>query len=326
MKLTFATQGGELSYHGLAAKEICGSGIDVEVDEKRKFGEVVKASRSTFPGLGVIAISTVAGTVEDSATELVRKRPSALPPIVGRVDLPIMLSLIGSEDMTLVELGTQGVRCLAQKPAYLQCEEFLAEHAPYIKVRYVGESVEGVREALSKKPSRNGKQHPYVAIGPHHVAEALGGKIIGPEQINPAGSVTSFYALQRDPREHIIPKDPKKTERVTVISLAHPEGEGEIDKCINIIKDMGVRVSRFIPFNIGDFTKHDNSTKRGGGILELAHDLYDEVVPEWCARINGLAGNDSVRGPFDTIRLGGYDWYSEPDLEPETILKLSKKD
>jgi prephenate dehydratase len=325
MKLTFATQGGELSYHALAAKKICG-GIDVDVDEKRKFGEVVVASRSTFPGLGVIAIKTVAGTVEDSATELVKKRPSALPPVVGRVDLPIMLSLIGSEDMTPAELAAPGVRCLAQKPAHLQCKEFLDEHAPYIKVRYIGESVEGVREALSKKPTRNGKQHPYVAIGPHHVAEPLGGKIIGPEQINPIGSVTSFYALQRDPREHIIPKDPRKTERVTVISLAHPEGEGEIDKCVKIIIDMGVRIARFIPFNIGDFTKHDKNTRRGGGILELAHDLYDEVVPEWCARINGIAANDTVRGPFNTIRLGGYDWYPQPDLDPEMILELSKND
>jgi hypothetical protein len=64
----------------------------MKIEAHTKFGDIVKASRNYHPGLGVIAISTVAGTVDASAKENVRKRPSALPPIVGRVDVPIELA------------------------------------------------------------------------------------------------------------------------------------------------------------------------------------------------------------------------------------------
>lgn len=305
--LTFATQGGEYSYHALAARTIA-DGLAVGIDEKRKFGEVVKASRSNFPGLGVIAISTVAGTVEDSAKEIVRKRPSALPPIVARVDVPVELALIGSHPQTIEEIGRRGVRCLVQKPAFLQCEPFLREKLPWIKIKFRGESTEAIQEVVRREdPS-------YVAIGPSFAAEPLGGHIIGPDQINPLGSITSFYALQRDPRQQVIPVDPDKSSVRTIISLAHPEGDGEFGKCADLADDLGVAVARFIPFDIGDYTKHNSGLRRGGGLLEVEHDLYDEEVTEFCARVNGLAANDGVEGAFTTKRLGGYSWFPEEPI------------
>jgi prephenate dehydratase len=272
-----------------------------------RFGDVVRASRNTVPGLGVIAIATVAGTVEDSAAEIVRKRPSALPPIVGRVDIPVKLSLIGSEPQTIEKLSRRGVRCFVQKPAYEQCKDYLNENLPWLRVQFDGESTQAVKKIVAKN------RPDWIAIGPSFAAEPLGGVILGPDQINPQGSVTSFYALQRDPREEILPVDPTKTESITVVSLAHPEGEGEFDKCMELADKLGVGISRFIQFNKGDFTKHNSGLLREGGILEIEGDIYDEHVTEFCARINGLRGNDGVDGPFDTIKLGCYPWYPNQD-------------
>lgn len=307
--LTFATQGGELSYHALAARTIAGE-FDIHIEPFNRFGDVVHASRRTYPGLGVIAISTVAGTVEDSAKEIVRKRPSALPPIVARVDLPIELALIGSVPQTTEELGRRGVKCLAQKPAAMQCSAFLTEHMPWVKLRYRGESTEAVKEVIAKNDPNT------VAIGPKHAAEPLGGFVLGPQQINPEGSVTSFYVLQRDPRMKLLPEDLRKSQPNTIVSVAHPEGDGEFEKCLELIQKLDIQVGRFIPFNIGDFTKHNPDLRRGGGIFELLHDMYDEELTEFCARINGLVGNDGHDGPFNTRKLGRFDWYPQ---EPKNV-------
>lgn len=309
--LTFATQGGELSFHAEAAR-IAAPGVEVEFESHQRFGEVVRASRNTLPGLGVIAISTVAGTVEDSAKEIVRRRPSALPPVVARVYVPIELSLIGSSEQPVEDLDRRGLRCLGQKPAVEQCRAFLTDFMPWVKVEYRGESTAAVKEAIDKNSPN------YLAIGPKHAAEPLGGVVIGPNQINPEGSVTSFYVLQRDPRVQVLPIDSAKNTSRTVVSLAHPEGEGEFDKCLDMVDRLSIRVGRFIPFDIGDFTKHNPGLRRGGGIFELDHDMYDEELTEFCARINGLVGNDGHEGPFNTRKLGRYDWYPE---DPVTIYK-----
>jgi prephenate dehydratase len=316
-RLTFATQGDEYSYHAEAARRLAGD--DIDIDPHRTFSPVVRASRNYEPGLGIIAICTVAGTVEDSAREIVKKRVSALPPIVARVDLPVKLALIGAYEMSQEEIAAQGVRLLAQKAAYLQCEEAVREIAPYIKLQYAGESVEAVREALrrsaKKSESANKGQHPFLAIGPAHAAEPLGGVIVGPEQVNPIGSVTSFYALQRDEKEPLIPIDPEKISPRTVVSLAHPDKPGEFEKAMAMTEAMGIQVGRFIPFNIGDFTKHDPSTRRGGGILEIMHQGRDEEVSEWISRVEGIESNDGFRGPFDINRLGAFDWYVEDPID-----------
>ena len=305
--LSFATQGGELSYHAVAARKVAAD-RQVEIHPYRHFGEVVRASRNTVPGLGVIAISTVAGTVEDSAREIVRKRPSALPPIVARVDVPIELSLIGAKEQPIESLSRRGVRCLAQKPAAQQCQAFLNEFMPWVKVIYRGESTEAVQEAIDRGDPN------VLAIGPRHCAEALGGVVLGPRQINPIDSVTSFYVLQRDPRMKLLPTDPEKNCSRTVVSIAHPEGEGEFEKCLDVIEKIGISIGRFIPFAIGDFTKHNPELRRGGGILEVNHDLYDQELTEFCARVNGLVANDGHDGPFNTHRLGQYDWYPEQEI------------
>lgn len=308
-RLTFATQGGEYSYHAIAARAIAGQ--EVIIDEKKKFGEVIRASRSSHPGLGVIAITTVVGTVEASAKQIVRQRPSALPPVVARVDLPVELALIGSTEQSLEELNRHGVHCLGQKPAIMQCGDFLDEHLPWLRLEPRRESTRAVKEAIAKN------DRDYVAIGPYSAAEPLGGVVLGPKQINPQDSVSTFYILQRDPRMQILPEDPEKTAHHTVITLAHPEGEGELDKCLYLAKEVGVEISRFIPYDIGDFTKHDKELRRGGGLFEFAHDIYDEVVTEWCARVPAIESNDGVRGPFSAKRLGGFRWY------PGDVVNLS---
>jgi prephenate dehydratase len=317
-RLVFATQGDEYSYHAEAARRLAGE--DIGFLPFKDFSDVVRSSRLTEPGLGVIAISTVAGTVDDSARQLVRKRVAALPPVVARVDLPIKLALIGAYEMTEDELAAQGVRLLAQKAAYLQCESTIRQIAPKIKHRYEGESILAVREALrlsnKKHKNPNKRQHPYIAIGPAHAAEPLGGVIVGPDQVNPLGSVTSFYALQRQPRDGVlIPADPEKTAKRTIVSLAHPDIPGEFTKAMQMTQDMGIEVTRFIRFNIGDFTKHNPTLKRGGGIFEIIGDDRDEKITEWISRAAGIEGNDGATGPFDINPLGFFDWYPEEPID-----------
>jgi prephenate dehydratase len=311
--LTFATQGGEHSYHAVAARAVAGD-RPVVIEEHREFGKVVRASRAWDPGLGVIAISTIAGTVEKSAKEIVRKRPSALPPIVGRVDLNVELAIIGSRPQTIEEIGRQGVKCLAQKPAWMQSLGFINEHLPWIKRVYRGESTEAIQEVIDRDDPR------YVAIGPSFAAELMGGHIIGPDQINPPNSVTSFYVLQRDIRQKLLPDDPEKTSQRTIIRLAYPEGENELDKCWVQAAESGITISRFIPFAIGDLTKHNPRLRRGGGLLEVVGDVFDPEITEFCAYVNGLKANDGTEGPFDTNKLGAYPWYEEPEIKPEDMI------
>lgn len=308
--LVFATQGDETSYHAQAARTIA-MGRRVRIIDKKKFGEVVVASRETKPGLGVIAISTVMGTVEESARSIVGQRVSTLPYVVGRVDLPVEFALIGSSAQTIEELGRHGVKCLAQKEAALQCSDFLGEHMPWVKVQYRTEATRAIKEAVAaNNPNK-------IAIGPSSSAEPHGGVILGPSQINPPDSVTSFYVLQRTnrpqvlPRGQVLPKDPDKTVPRAVVSLAHPEGEGELAKVVEIAQDLEIGVTRVIPFGIGDYTKHDKQIRRGGGLVELAHDMDDGVVTEFCSRVAGIEAMDGVRGPFDAIKLGTYEWYPE---------------
>lgn len=328
-KLVFATQGDNLSYHAEAAKQLAGE--DIEFDPKVRFGEVVRASRMTYPGLGIIAISTVAGTVDDSAREIVKKRVAALPPIVARVDVPVQLSMIGAYEMTPQEIAARGVRLLAQKPAYLQCKPVIDKVAPEIKVKYVGESIQGIREALArsnrKSEGTNWKQHPYLAIGPAHAAEPLGGVIVGPSQVNPLGSITSFYALQRKPEAGVlIPHNPAKCTKRAVVSLAHPDVPGEFSKAMQLTDEMGIQVSRFIPFNIGDFTKHNPSLKRGGGIFEIIGDTRDEQLTEWISRVAGIKGNDGAAGPFDINSLGAFDWYPEEAIDLGKLAEVRERE
>jgi hypothetical protein len=99
------------------------------------------------------------------------------------------------------------------------------------------------------------------------------------------------------------------------VSLAHPAGEGEFTKCVELAKDLGVEVSRFIPFDIGDYSKHNSGLRRGGGLLELRQGPYDAELTEFCARVNGLRAIDGVVGAFTTKRLGSYGWFPGPSLD-----------
>lgn len=310
-KLVFATQGGQFSYHAEAAR-IVSRDPDVRVLPCDDFSEVVRASRQYYPGLGVIAISTRAGTVDESAAQIVRKRPSTLPPIVARVDVPVELALIGSVPQSLGELNRRGVRCLGQKPAIAQGAEYLKGALPWLRVLYRSESTAAIQEMLDAKSPN------VVAVGPAHAAQKMGGFIIGDSQINPPDSVTSFYVLQRDPRQSLLSKPDEYTTPRTVISLAVPEGPDEFAKCAEIADRLGLRVGRFIRFDIGDFTKYHDGRRRGGGILEIAHDRYEPVVPEFCSRVNEIESNGH-RGPFTTKVLGDYTWLPEEPIDLSAI-------
>lgn len=304
-KLTFATQGGPQSYHAEAARRLAGvatvAGVNVESHDE--FGEVVRAARKDYPGLGVIAYRTVAGTVEQSARSIIGRRTSALPPIVGRVDVPVKLALIGAQDQNLEALNRHGVRLLGQKPAVEQSRPWLEEHLPWIKAVYRSESTKAVEEAIARGDKN------VIALGPTHAAKPMGGVVLGPEQINPKGSVTSFFALQRDPRFKLLPGNVEKTEKSTVVALLHPEGAGEMERIVDVAESLDIQGTRFTPFNPRTPTKHNPNIKRDGGILEILHGYYDEIVPEFCARVNAIKGGDGVDGPFDAKRLGEFDWY-----------------
>ncbi len=319
--LIFAIQGDELSYHAKAVTEFIDKPVGFATMDT--FGGVVRTTRNET-NLGAIAICTVAGTVDASAKEIVCQRPSALPSVVGRQDIEVQLGLIGSCEQTIDELSERGreAKCLAQMAAMLQCEPFFEENLPLLKRGrgnkskglYRGESIKAVREALSKKSPD------WLAIGPSFAAEALDGHMVGPDQINPLGSVTSFYVLQQETDPKVLPEHPDKTEPRAVISLAHPEGVGEFAKCMEMAVRMGIKISRFIPFDIGDFTKHNKDVRRGGGIFEIAHTRTSGIVAEFSARIAGLEDNDGFGGPFNVRNLGGFMWYPEADIDPLSLI------
>ena len=312
--LTFATQGPRPSYHYEAARLIAGA--EVNVISFMEFGDVVDAAMKTEPGLGVVAYRTVAGTVDKSVRTFMRqRRTSTLPQIVARQDVPISLSLIGAREQSLEDLDRQGVRLLGQDAALKQVQPWLAEHLPQIELEDGGESIEAVRRVIEEADDD------LVALGPTHAASPLGGFILGPNQINPAGSITSFFVLQRDPEVQILPVDPEKSQKVTVLSLLHPEGPGEMEKIINVAHELEITGTRFNQHDPDVVTKHNPDVARNGGLLEIRHGFYDEKVTTFCKIVNNLKGNDRVRGAFDARRLGRYDWYPEDviDLRAELL-------
>ncbi len=303
-----ATQGNRYSYHALAAERaVC---APINAIDMPTFKEVVMASLATYPGLGAIAINTAAGTVEKSAKVMFGRRTATLPQIVSREDVPIELAVISSHEQTPDELLRRGVRCTAQAEAMRQCRGYLEDRFPFMKLRSDGpESTRGVQDVITRG-NRN-----FLAIGPSHAAEPMGGFIVGPRQINPEGSVTSFYILQRDPREDLLPRNPRKTQQVTALAIAYPEGEGELTKCLEIAENVGIEAIRYMPYNPKDPTKHNPNLKRDGGILEVTGGYFDQHVTEFCAKVNQLRAIDGVDGPFDSKRLGEYCWYPEETID-----------
>ena len=126
--------------------------------------------------------------------------------------------------------------------------------------------------------------------------------------------------MQQETERHVLPEHPDRTEPRAVVSLAHPQGKGEFAKCMQLATSLGIKISRFIPFNIGDFTKHDKDVRRGGGILELAHTRNSGIVAEFSARVAGLHDNSGFGGPFNIRNLGGFKWYPEPGVDPMSLV------
>ncbi len=280
-------------------------GAAIEAVDFSKFDDVVAASRRKDPGLGVIAINTAAGAVEASAKAMFGKRTSALPWIVAREDVPIQLALISSHEQTIAELQRGGVRCVAQAAAARQSYDLLKEQFPRMRIRDNGpESTRCIRTVV-ERGDRN-----FLTIGPAHAAEPMGGFIVeGQERVSPEGNVTSFYVLQRDPREQILPADADKSENLTVLAIAYPEGEGELAKCLEVAETIGLEAVRYMPYNPRDSTRHNPNLKRDGGILEVRGGYFDEHITEFCAQVNQLQAIDGADGPFNGKRLGQYQWY-----------------
>lgn len=307
--LIFSAQGGEYSYCAEAARRAAMGG-PVVIHNEERFNRVIEAVGRGVTEVGIFALYTVSGTVVDAAAQLVRKRQSELSEIVAKVDLPVPLALISSRPQSLEDMNRQGVRCYAQSAAWLQCEDFMSEHLPNVSYKPSGESTKAI-EFITKRDNPN-----FLAIGPTYAAEPMGGYIVGPDQINPPNSTTSFFIIQNEIKLNLLPDDPEKTVPHGVVLLIHPHGEGEFERTMEIADDIGMDISRFIKYDINDFTKYNHDVKRGGGILEVAHSIRTKEVYEFCHRVNALKFGDSDargphQGPFGTIRLGGYDWYPE---------------
>lgn len=315
---TIAAQGGEYSYHGQAAKEAFGP--SVTIDDCPNFKTVVKASRSEGPGgAGVIAIKSARGTIDRSAAELVRARPSALPTIVGRVDLPVSLVLAAACELELADLAepywNHRVHIHGQKEAVEQCKETVRGLLDRPKFWGAAESTQAIRHIVELG------QPDHLAIGPKHAVEPLGAVQVGPAQLNPAGSVTRFYALQRDPRMTLLCSDEEdaKTTTRTVVSLAHPEHPAEMDKVLELFQKLNLVPTDFIDFAIGDFTRHRPDQRRAGGIFEIRADRYGARLLEFCARVDALKGDDGAQGPFSAKALGSFKWYPEEPMDLDTF-------
>ncbi len=313
-KIVFAAQGNRYSWHAEAARQAAGT-EDIGIVDCEDFGEVITACIDYYPGLGCIAINTAAGTVEKSAKRIVGRRSAALPHVVARVDLTIGLALIGSSGQSIEDLNRRGVTCYLQPEAQLQIDDFKRHNLPLLHYEKRKESTHAVQEALEK----NSPDH--VAVGPSYSARMMGGFVIGPEQINPEGSVTSFYVMQRDPREQILPVDPNKSSRVTVLCINYPEKSGEIERWLDALDQVGVEPIRYIPYRTGEPTRHDPSITKNGGILEVRHDLFDPKIPKFCAKVNSIKGGDGFDGPFDAKKIGGYDWFEEEVMDLNDLLK-----
>lgn len=312
-KLVFATQGNEFSWHAEAARQAAGTN-EIDVIDCDDFTEVITASIDEYPGLGVMAINTAAGTVERSARKMVGRRAAALPQVVARIDLSIGLSLIGSEEQSLEDLNRRGVTCYLQEEAQLQIDGFKREHLPWLHYERRKESTHAVLEALGKRSPD------HIAVGPSYSARLIGGFVLGPQQINPEGSITSFYVFQRDPRQDILPVDSSKTTKVSVLGINYPDEPSEFEKCLDAMEKVDVEPVRYIPYRTGHPTRHNPNIKKNGGILEVQHDIYDSKVTKLCAKMNAIKGEDGVDGPFDAKRLGGYDWFPQEVIELSDIL------
>ncbi|GEM_PF-2019614 len=299
-RLSFATQGDEYSYHALAAQLAAGEPVDVNPCDT--FAQVVGESRANEPGLGVIAVNnTLSGVVENAAVQLVRCRPSELPPIVARVDLSVALSLAGSREQDPASLDREGVVCLGQRPALDQCKDFMAQFLPKVRLVESQESTRAIKDMV-KADSVD-----VLAIGPAFAAHGLGAVILH-QQINPAGHKTSFFVLQRDPRLQILPEVPTHHLPVTVTSVGFPEQPGEKEKVLAVASDMGLAMVRIIDFAQGDFTRDTDLRKRGGGLFDVAGDPCDAAMYEFRRRVNQIKTNDARIGPFTAKVLGSYYW------------------
>lgn len=313
-RLVFATQGNEHSWHAEAARQAAGT-VDIGIMDFDDFDNVLAASINEDPGLGIVAINTAAGVVDRPARRMVGRRAATLAPVVKRVDLEIGLSLIGSVQQSIEELNRRGVICYLQEAAQLQVDAFKQINLPWLHYERRKESTHAVAEALSKKSPD------HIAVGPSYSARQVGGFVLGPPQINPEGSITSFYIFQRDPTQKLLPEDPDKTERVTVLGINYPEQSGEFDKLVDAVSNVGVEPTRYLPYRTGYPTKHDPNIKKNGGVLEVQHDIYDSRVTKLCAKINAIKGNDSVDGPFDAKKLGCYDWFPQEVIDLQTLVE-----
>lgn len=308
-----ATNGDENSYHGDAAVAYYGPGTVPE--SYSRFSDLIKGSWQI--GRAIMAIQTVYGPVEAAASEIVRKhRPDTLPKIVGRVDRDVPLSVVCGVDVSLEDLGNgHGVTLYVQKPARDQSLDFIKQHWPQIRTVPNLESSEAMRQVIADKDPKK------IAIGPSFAIDALGGHRVGPTQVNPAGSRTSFYAMQLDPTTGVPEPGDDQVEKRAVLTLARPDGQGEMEKVVNIIEEMGLRICRYIRFDIGDFTKHGPDLRRGGGILEIQASQYDGFLHEFCHAVNILKSNDNADGPFSAKILGDYSWVTEGFEKPEILLR-----
>lgn len=311
--LTFACQGNEYSYHGEAARQISGD-PDAIIINYLKIGEVVQACRRDSPGLGVVAVSTAAGTVNKFTEQVIQYQPDTVPRVVGRTDVPVSLAIIGSEPQSIEELNHKGALCLVQDEARVQCRWFLKTNLNWVRLEPRAESTRAISEAVEKA------QKNIVAIGPSFAAEALGGTIIGPRQINPPGSVTSFYALQRDHEEKILPKDPEKTESRAVISLTLHDEQGAFDKSLAIIDQLGLSVVRFIAYDRQRLSRRHDGISWYGGLLEVKGKPQDAVVWEFITQIVEQKTRYGREHQFMAHKLGRYDWYPEEPISLQTLL------
>lgn len=309
---TIAAQGGEHSYHGQAARVAFGESVDIE--DCPDFSAVVRASRADGPGgAGVIAVKSALGTIDRSAAQLVRTRPSALPTIVGRVDLEVSLVLAGACDLELGDYNEPNwnhrVYIHGQKEAWEQCEPTVQKLINRPKFRGSAESTRAIKEVVELG------QPDHLAVGPAHAVEPLGAVQIGPKQLNPRGSITRFYALQRDPGLKMFYRESQKTDTRTVVSLAHPEGPGEMEKVLELFRMLDLVPADFINFAIGDRTSHRRDQRRAGGMFEILADRYEAQLLEFCARVDALKGNDGAEGPFSAKPLGAFAWYAETPMD-----------
>lgn len=331
--VTFHTQGSIHSWHAVAAREWAqesGENPKVLIEPHDKFGDVVRSCRKSYNHIGVMAMRTVVGTVDESAALIIIEGEAAMARFTGRQDTDVRLAIGGTDRHDFAEIEERrgkGVTCLAQEPAWLQ-STILHERLPLLKPQYRSESTAAVREAVERNDPN------VIAIGPSFAMKKLGAFTLGPRQVNPRGSVTSFYLMQRDPTMQVLPQDPNKTEVRTVLSLTLPSNEDdEFKRCMEIAKQYGVNITRYIPFN-GDKDKEidgevkkvpaNNKIKVPGGLLEIAHGVYDEPTTEFRARVHHMKPviTNGHGDDFRTHILGMFPWYPE---EPVKAMELDLK-